>query len=74
MADQRTRSEHLAWCKERALACLDTGTGLEAAMSMISDLGKHPETVASQEVGGMLLFITDLEDTESVRKFIVGFN
>lgn len=46
-----TRSEHLAWCKERALAELDghpqDGTAICSALaSMFSDLRKHPDTAA----------------------------
>lgn len=36
----RTRDEHLAWCKSRALELLDRGDPPGAIASMISDLGK----------------------------------
>lgn len=39
MAD-RTRTEHLAWAKQRALAYVDQGDLPNAIASMISDLGK----------------------------------
>lgn len=39
-----TREEHLAWCKQRALAYADRGEVANAVASMCSDLRKHPET------------------------------
>lgn len=38
------RAEHLAWAKQRALEYLDAGDLGNAIASMVSDLGKHPET------------------------------
>jgi hypothetical protein len=40
----KTREEHLAWCKERALEYLKDGDITNAIISMASDLNKHPET------------------------------
>ena len=37
-----TRSEHLTWCKQRALEYLPANL-TEAMTSMLSDLGKHIE-------------------------------
>jgi hypothetical protein len=39
-----TRDEHLAWAKKRALEYLDAGDPSQAFTSMLSDLGKHPDT------------------------------
>ena len=39
-----TKEEHLVWCKERALEYLVKGEIWNAVTSMLSDLGKHPET------------------------------
>ena len=39
-----TRQEHLDWCKQRALEYVDGGDLTNAYASMVSDLGKHPET------------------------------
>ena len=36
----RSRDEHLAWCKSRALEILDRGDRAGAVASMVSDLGK----------------------------------
>ncbi len=41
-----TRSEHIEWCKKRALEYADKGELLTALASMASDLNKHPETQA----------------------------
>lgn len=40
---ERTREEHMAWLKKRALAELEYGA-FEAMASVLSDLTKHPET------------------------------
>lgn len=70
----RTRAEHMAWAKQRALAALDAEGPQAALQSMLSDLGKHPDT--NQPV---LLFITMAEiqarpGQERARTFIEGFN
>ena len=49
-----TRSEHLAWCKTRALEYCKVGNIDDALASMLSDLGKHPETVDSVKSCGPL--------------------
>ena len=72
----RTRAEHLAWCKERALEYVDRGDTAQAFASMGSDLGKHPETeghVAIQ-LGMMQIMTGGLSTPEDMRKFINGFN
>jgi hypothetical protein len=70
------RAEHLAWCKERALAICHTGDTTEAFASMASDLKKHDET--RNHVGiqlGMLQIIGGMLNTpEQMRHFIEGFN
>lgn len=71
-----TRSEHLAWCKKRALEYCDTGDINQAFASIASDLSKHDET--SQHIGiqlGMgLLLQGKLNTPDAMRKFIEGFN
>lgn len=71
-----TRAEHLAWCKKRALAYLDTGDVQEAYASMVSDLTKHPETERHPaiEMGLMLMLGGGLATVADMRKFIEGFN
>lgn len=70
----RPRAEHMAWAKRRALATLDAEGPQAALQSILSDLGKHPDT--NQPV---LLFITMAEiqarpGHERARTFIEGFN
>ncbi|HEY5482802.1 MAG TPA: hypothetical protein VIK31_03185 [Propionibacteriaceae bacterium] len=74
MAD--TRAEHLAWCKERALAYVDQGDAVNAWSSFVSDLRKHPETHdhAALELGTMLAFTGHLSTVKDVRDFINGCN
>jgi hypothetical protein len=69
-----SRAEHLAWCKERALALVDAGEGAQAMASMISDLGKHPATQSNLSVVGLLVMTTNASDLEEVRSFVNGFN
>ena len=67
-----TRSEHLAWCKQRALECCDSGDAEEAFSSMASDLRKQPETAhhnATIMLGMHLMMIGDLDTPEKMRKF-----
>lgn len=71
-----TRNEHLAWAKDRALAELDGGGGLPAAMASIqSDLRKHPDLRdhSGLELMAMLAFGGHLSSAREVREFIGGF-
>ena len=72
----RTREEHMAWCKQRALEYCDLGQPVEAITSMLSDIRKHPETesdaVTSMTMG--LLLLGKLRTVEEARKHINGFN
>ncbi len=67
-----SRAEHIEWCKKRALALLNEGNHQEAVASIISDLGKHQDTAASQDLFGMMMMAT-VKDEASARKFIEGF-
>jgi len=71
-----TRTEHLEWCKKRALEYVDAGDISGAHASMTSDLGKHPETKnhPAIELGMMLLMAGQLSTKDEIRKFIEGFN
>ena len=44
------RSEHLQWCKDRALEYVNAGDNQQAMTSMISDLRKHDETESSTQI------------------------
>lgn len=70
------RMEHMAWCKKRALEYVDQGDNQQAFASMMSDLGKHPETQghAAIHLGMMTLMTGKLDTTHEMRKFIEGFN
>ena len=72
-----TRNEHMQWAKSRALEYVKTGDFADAVASMLSDLGKHPETEASSkgicaQLGMMELMRGPTE--ESITRFITGFN
>ena len=71
----RTRAEHLAWCKERALEYIGQDNS-EALASMLSDLGKHPETNGHTAISlGVLMAASgQLNNDDEMRKFIEGFH
>lgn len=71
-----TRAEHLQWCKDRALAYIEIGDVNQAFTSMVSDIGKHPETKDHMaiEVGMMLVMQGLLKDPRKMGEFIRGFN
>ena len=72
----KTRQEHLDWCKKRALEYVDSGDYEQAFSSMASDLGKHPETEghAAIQLGMLMLMGGHLNTAGEIRKFINGFN
>ena len=70
----RTREEHLAWCKQRALEYVDAGKLDEAVASMASDMNQHPGTRHVSDV--MLrvgLLYLDQGDPQKVRMWVEGF-
>ena len=71
-----SRQEHLDWCKKRAFEYVDIGDLENAFSSMLSDLGKHPETQnhIGIKLGMMLMMSHMLDSQEKMRKFIIGFN
>ncbi|MGY3393408.1 hypothetical protein ACVWW6_005999 [Bradyrhizobium sp. USDA 3311] len=72
----RTREEHLAWCKQRALEYCDRGKHVDGLGSMISDLKKHPELEDHPGIvlGAMMMMGGHLSDPNEARRFIEGFN
>lgn len=72
----RSREEHLAWCKSRALEYVDRGDTTEALGSMFSDLRKHPDLAdhSAIELGFLMMLGGQLSDPDAARKFIEGFN
>lgn len=71
-----TRSEHMAWCKQRALEYVKVNDLDQAFASMLSDLGKHPDTVthSGKQLGIMLKMGGHLSTAKEMRDFINGFN
>jgi len=75
-----TRTEHLAWCKERAHAELKATNEAEgvknAWASMASDMTKHPETETHIAIGlGMVMVMSgQLSTKDEMANFIDGFN
>lgn len=74
-----TRDEHMKWCKNRALEELEfyrRTAPWQGAISMMSDLKKHPETKnhAGIKLTGTLLIAGLLKSYEQVKKHIEGFN
>jgi hypothetical protein len=68
------RKEHLAWCKTRALEFVDSGDLQNAVASMISDLGKHPETNSSMNSMRAGMHEAGKGDSAAVRRWVEGFN
>jgi hypothetical protein len=69
----RTREEHLEWCKQRAREYLQHGDVKNAVTSMLSDLGKHPQTKPNHHLALLgLLYIKD-DDVRGASRFIEGF-
>jgi hypothetical protein len=71
-----TRTEHLAWCKKRALEYCDAGDPMQALTSMFSDLGKHEETKGhiAINLGMQMMMGGMLSSVSEARRFIEGFN
>lgn len=73
----KTRTEHLEWCKQRALQELDYyHSPAKGFASMASDLGKHPETKnhAAIQLGMMMMMAGQLSTEQEMKKFIEGFH
>lgn len=71
-----TRTEHLEWCKRRALQYVEDGNLDDAYTSMASDLRKHPELKDHPAIGlGLQMMMSGLLSTPGeMRRFILGFN
>lgn len=70
------RSEHLAWCKQRANEYVDINDLKNAFASFQSDMSKHPETSdhLALNLGTMLLLSGNLSTAHQMRQWIDGFN
>ena len=72
-----TRAEHLRWCKDRAILELDhSGDPKQAIISMMSDIGKHPETDSEvlRSLCTMMLLSGKIRTRQEAINFINGFN
>jgi hypothetical protein len=69
----RTREEHLAWAKERALEYADRADLQSAVASMASDLGKHAETKSAAKLVVLGIMYVASGDHDGVRRWIEGF-
>lgn len=65
-----TKAEHLAWCRRRALEYVEVGDYQQAISSLMSDLGKHPETQELPHRLAKLAIDMMLGGGEMVRIFI----
>jgi hypothetical protein len=72
----RTREEHLAWSKQRALEYVDAGKPIDGIGSMMCYLKKHPELEnhPAIQLGAMLMLGGHLSHPVEARRFIEGFN
>ena len=70
------RSEHLQWCKDRALEYVIQGDNGQAFASFMSDMSKHKETLTHKalEIGMTLLLGGHLTTEIQMRDWIKGFN
>ena len=70
------RSEHLQWCKDRAMEYLGNGDPKQAIVSFMSDMSKHPETENHKALEMMTMMMIGglLDGTPEVEKCILGFN
>lgn len=75
---QTTRQQHLDWCKSRALQYVEAGNLDDAFASLLSDLGKHPETEGAYDicgsVGTSMLLTGRLDTAAAMTRWINGFN
>lgn len=72
----KTRSEHLQWCKDRAMPYIENGDVKGAFASFVSDMRKHPDTTEHMAIGlGLALMASGgLSTPKQMKEFINGFN
>lgn len=70
------RSEHLQWCKDRAMEYVNNGDMKQAFASFQSDMTKHPETSnhMAMQMGTMLLLGGHLSTAREMEQWINGTN
>ena len=74
--EDTARTEHLNWCKTRALEYVERGDLEQALTSMASDLGKHEEIAnhAGIPLGLQMMMAGLLNSQDEMRRFINGFH
>lgn len=74
MNENLTRAEHLQWCKDRAHEYINQGDYKNAVISMMSDLGKHPETQDEPGIElGLGLLVAGFVSRHDAVNYIEGF-
>lgn len=71
-----TRTEHLQWCKDRALEYLDNGDTDAALASMVSDVMKHKDTMYHATINLLSIQMKmagQLDTVDQMRKWINGY-
>jgi len=70
------RTEHLQWCKDRALDYVKQNDMKQAFASFQSDMTKHPETAnhLALQMGTMLLLGGQLSSARQMSDWITGCN
>lgn len=70
------RSEHLQWCKDRAMEYINRGDVQQGITSFMSDMDKHNETAnhSALQLMAMMMFSGQLSSASEAGKFIQGFN
>lgn len=70
------RSEHLQWCKDRAIAYIDAGDLRGAFASFQSDMSKHEQTEnhMALDMGTILMVNGQLGTPHEMKEWIEGFN
>lgn len=72
---EKTRAEHIAWCKERAFKEMDYYKDpKQGIISMMSDLRKHPDTNSPTLQMMCTLELMKSPTISSAGEFINGFN
>jgi hypothetical protein len=69
----RTREEHLAWAKQRALEFVDAGQLADAVATMTSDLVDHPELGCNPYLLRLAMLHVEQGDPLAVRRWVEGF-
>lgn len=72
----KTRVEHLAWCKKRAMEAMTDGNMAAGWASFVQDMAEHPETQdhVFLEKGTLMVFGGQISTLEEMKKYINDFD